>query len=160
MTRQQIKLPSKSDFFNTPNLDRFTVGIDKMLDDFMRSNHISCGTSGGYPPYNVARVTAENGGITHEVTVALAGFTEDDIEIIVENNQLKISGKSEVLSDDVNSQVEYVYKGIAERNFTRIFKLADNVEVKSASLKNGILKIVLEQIVPEELQPKRIPINS
>ena len=92
--------------------------------------------------------------------MACAGFTEDDIEILVENNQLKISGKSGVLAEEAGTTVEYIHKGIAERNFQRTFKLAEHVEVDKAILKDGILKVVLVQHVPEELKPKHIAINK
>jgi molecular chaperone IbpA len=89
----------------------------------------------------------------------VAGFTQEDIEITVENNQLKISGKSAVLAEEVDSTVEYLHKGIAERNFIRTFKLAEHVEVVDASLKDGILKVLLNRNIPEAAKPKRITIK-
>ena len=115
--------------------------------------------STGYPPYNVARISKEDADDVYEITLAVAGFTQEDIEITVENNQLKISGKSALLAEEVDSGVEYLHKGIAERNFIRTFKLAEHVEVVDASLKDGILKVLLNRNIPEAAKSKRIAIK-
>jgi molecular chaperone IbpA len=115
--------------------------------------------STGYPPYNVVRISKEDAEDVYEITLAVAGFTQEDIELTVENNQLKISGKSAVLAEEVDSTVEYLHKGIAERNFIRTFKLAEHVEVANASLKDGILKVRLFRNIPEAAKPKRIAIK-
>lgn len=155
MTSKQLRTPS--DFFNTA-LGRHTVGFDQFLNEFLSTKESAC--NGGYPPYNMARLAGKEGEDTqYEITLAIAGFTEQDIDITVEHNQLKISGRSGVLTDS-SDEVEYLHKGIAERSFTRTFKMADDIEVDSAELQNGILKIRLVQVVPEQLQAKRIPINS
>ena len=125
----------------------------------MFTNPVNISAS-GYPPYNVARVTnKETEAQTYEITIAVAGFTENDIDITVEDKHLKVEGKSAVLAEDVNSTVEYIHKGIAERNFQRTFRLAEHVEVQTATLKDGILKIVLFLNVPEEAKPKKISIS-
>ena len=135
-----------------------SVGFDRLFDE-MFTNPVNISAS-GYPPYNVARVTnKETESQTYEITLAVAGFTEDDIDITVEDKHLKVEGKSAVLAEDVNSTVEYIHKGIAERNFTRTFRLAEHVEVQTATLKDGILKIVLFLNVPEEAKPKKIKIS-
>ena len=97
--------------------------------------------------------------VSYEITLAVAGFTQDDIDITVEDKHLKVEGKSAVLAEDVNSEVEYIHKGIAERNFTRNFRLAEHVEVKTAKLQDGILKVTLFLNVPEEAKPKKISIS-
>lgn len=155
MTSKQLRITS--DLLNSP-LYKMSVGFDRLFDDFFHAPQVQSAT--GYPPYNVARITKEEGDVSYEVTMACAGFTEDDIEILVENNQLKISGKSGVLAEEAGTTVEYIHKGIAERNFQRTFKLAEHVEVDKAILKDGILKVVLVQHVPEELKPKHIAINK
>lgn len=135
-----------------------SVGFDRLFDE-MFTNPVNISAS-GYPPYNVARVTnKETEAQTYEITIAVAGFTENDIDITVEDKHLKVEGKSAVLAEDVNSTVEYIHKGIAERNFQRTFRLAEHVEVQTATLKDGILKIVLFLNVPEEAKPKKISIS-
>lgn len=152
MTSKQLRLTS--DLLNSP-LFKNAVGFDRLFNDFLENPSFS--SAGGYPPYNVAKVTNED-TVSYEIVLAVAGFKEEDISITVENDQLHISGESPVL--DHGDSYEYLHKGIAERKFVRSFKLAKNVEVKSANLVNGLLTITLEQIVPEEEKPKRITINS
>ena len=149
MTKQ---LRLTSDFINTP-LFKNAVGFDKVLNEFFDNPSF---TQGGYPPYNVARVTNED-KTTYEIILAVAGFREADINITVESDQLHVSGESKAL--DHGESYEYLHKGIAERNFNRSFKLAKNVEVKGASLTDGLLKIELEQVVPDEEKPRKIKIN-
>ena len=155
MTSKQLRITT--DLINSP-LYKMSVGFDRLFDE-MFTNPVNISAS-GYPPYNVARVTnKETQEATYEITLAVAGFTQDDIDITVENKHLKVEGRSAVLAEDVNTDVDYIHKGIAERNFQRTFRLAEHVEVKSASLKDGILKIVLFLNVPEEAKPKKISIS-
>lgn len=151
MTSKQLKITS--DLINSP-LFKNAVGFDRLINDFFDNPTFS--STGGYPPYNVARVTNDD-ETTYEIVLAVAGFKEDDINITVENDQLHITGASPVL--DQGDAYEYMHKGIAERKFTRSFKLAKNVEVRDASLSDGLLKIELVQIIPEEELPKSIKIN-
>jgi len=152
MTNKQPRLAS-SDLF--PQMARQWVGFDRLFDE------LTSGSSAGYPPYNIVRLTNEDSSdITYEVTLAVAGFTENDIEITVKNNQLIIAGTSGALAHEAGYDVEYLHKGIAERNFTRTFTLAEHVEVESASLVNGILRVCLVHKIPEELQPKKIEIST
>jgi molecular chaperone IbpA len=155
MTSKQLRVTT--DLLNSP-LYKMSVGFDRLFDE-MFTNPVNISAS-GYPPYNVARVTdKETESQTYEITLAVAGFTQDDIEITVEDKHLKVEGRSAVLAEDVNSTVEYIHKGIAERNFQRTFRLAEHVEVQTATLKDGILKIVLFLNVPEEAKPKKISIS-
>jgi molecular chaperone IbpA len=157
MTSKQLRVTS--DFFNSP-LYKMSVGFDKVFDSFF--DNVSVNAS-GYPPYNVAKILDKATDTEqYEITLAIAGFTEEDLEIIVENGLLKITGKSGVLShvEDDLTEVTYIYKGIAERNFSRTFKLAEHVEVQSAQLKDGILRIRLYRNVPDAVKPKMISINS
>lgn len=156
MTSKQLRITS--DLINSP-LYKMSVGFDRLIDEMLQ-NPVNTGT-GGYPPYNVSRVTnKETDEVTYEITLAVAGFTEEDINITVEDRNLKVEGKSAILAEDVNSTVEYIHKGIAERNFQRTFRLAEHVEVQTASLKDGILKIVLFMNIPESAKPKKIQIVS
>lgn len=156
MTSKQLRITS--DLINSP-LYKMSVGFDRLFDE-MFTNPINVST-GGYPPYNVAKVIdKESEDVSYEITLAVAGFTQEDIDITVENQQLKVEGRSGVLAEEVGTEVEYIHKGIAERNFVRTFRLAEHVEVKSATLKDGILKVVLWLNIPEEAKPKKIDISS
>ena len=150
---KQIRITS--DLINSP-LFKVAVGFDRLFDDMFNNPTF---ISTGYPPYNVARISKEDADDVYEITLAVAGFTQEDIEITVENNQLKISGKSALLAEEVDSGVEYLHKGFAERNFIRTFKLAEHVDVVDASLKDGILKVLLNRNIPEAAKSKRIAIK-
>lgn len=152
MTSKQLRLTSE--LLNSP-LYKMGVGFDRLFNEMFENPTFA--SAGGYPPYNVAKVT-DGEEVSYEITLAVAGFTHDDIDITVENDQLNISGKSAVL--DHGDSYEYIHKGIAERNFVRTFKLAKNVEVTGAELNNGMLCVRLTQIVPDEQKPKRIAINT
>lgn len=107
-----------------------------------------------YPPYNIERVAATNGaGEMLRITLAVAGFAEDDLEITLEDNQLVIRGKQ---ADD--REREYLHRGITARQFQRTFVLADGIEVCSAELKNGLLSLNLERHEPER-QVRKIQIG-
>ena len=107
-----------------------------------------------YPPYNIERIAAKNGASDMlRITLAVAGFSEDDLEITLEDNQLVIRGKQ---TDD--REREYLHRGIAARQFQRNFVLADGIEVRSAALKNGLLSLDLERHEPER-QVRKIQIG-
>ena len=103
-----------------------------------------------YPPYNIEQVSEDD----LRITLAVAGFTMDDLEVEVENNQLTIRGKQE---DD--SSRTYIHRGIAARQFQRSFVLADGIEVKDASLNNGLLHIDMERVIPQS-SAKKISIKN
>lgn len=115
--------------------------IERLID---RANK---GTGDGYPPYNIERVTGlSDGGELLRITLAVAGFRRDELDVSVEDKQLTVRGKQE---DD--KAREYLYRGIAARQFTRTFVLADGIEVTSAELNNGLLAIELQRHEPEKL---------
>ena len=145
-----------SDLINSP-LYKMSVGFDRLFNDMLENPTFA--TTSGYPPYNVARITDSEDNVSYEVTLAVAGFGEADITVTVERNQLIVEGKTPGSVEDAETTVEYIHKGIAERSFTRTFKLAENVEVTGAELKDGVLRVTLVQIVPEEHKPRRIAIN-
>ncbi len=156
MTSKQLRV--NSDLINS-QLYKMSVGFDRLFDDFF-TNPVNISAQ-SYPPYNVAKVTDE--ALLreyYEITLAVAGFTETDIDITVENNHLKVSGKSGVLAEEAGFKTEYIHKGIAERNFTRTLRLAEHVEVDSAILCDGILRIKLVVNIPEEAKPKTIKISK
>ena len=126
-----------------------------LLDDpfFNRFNQTVRTTNNNYPPYNVIKV----GQDLLILEFALAGFDKSEISIMVENNQLKVSGqRSEVEEDE---SVTFLHKGIAARKFSTVFNLPEYMEVESAEFSNGILELTLEKNVPEEKKPKTITIN-
>ena len=109
------------------------------------------GAGDGYPPYNIERVIRDNGrGEVLRITLAVAGFTRDQLEITVEDSQLTIRGRQR---DDDKGR-EYLYRGIAARQFQRTFVLADGIEIRSADLNNGLLSIDLVRHEPERLVRK------
>jgi len=131
---------------------RSTVGFDRLFDALENSLRLDAQDS--YPPFDIVR-TGED---SYRITLALAGFTPDDIDITVQQNQLIISGsKSE---KEAEEGVEYIHRGIASRAFERRFQLADFVEVRDATFENGVLTISLERVVPEAMKPRKIEIGS
>jgi len=131
-------------------LYRSTIGFDRfasMLDHALRSEP----TSAGYPPYNIEVLEDEK----YTITVAVAGFDQDEIDIQVENGVLTIRGKK---NDDVERK--YLYQGIANRSFERKFNLADHIEVTGAALNNGLLSVSLVKEVPEAMKPRKIEISE
>lgn len=134
-------------------LFRSTIGFDK-FDELFNSvlNEETASTS--YPPYNIER----RGEDDYTITMAIAGFGEDDISITSHNNELIVSGKIEEKTEDENT--EYLHRGIATRAFERSFKLADHMIVTDADLSNGLLKVNLVREIPEEKKPKLIPVNG
>lgn len=134
-------------------LYRSTIGFDRMaslIDSAMRGEP----STSGYPPYNI-EVTGEN---QYGITLAVAGFDEDELDIQVENGVLSVRGKKANSEDD--REYRYLHQGIAFRSFERKFNLADHVEVRGAQLKNGLLNISLVKEVPEAMKPKTIPIEG
>ena len=119
----------------------------------LRSGRRTCGTP-GYPPYNIER-TGEN---DYRITVAVAGFSEADLNIEAKENTLTIRGEKQAKTDEHKG--ETLYQGIAARAFERVFQLADFVQVKGASLENGLLHVDLVREIPEAKKPRQIPIGN
>lgn len=130
----------------------FADGIGTLFDDITR---IQQGTKKvTYPPYNVSRT-----GNQYLIEMAVAGFSKSDIDVELVKNTLEVTGQpGNPLEDDVD-KVQWIHRGIAKRGFNHKFKIADNVEVKSAELTDGMLCILLEEFVPEEQKPKKISLN-
>ena len=132
---------------------RSTVGFDRLFTMLDQVGGVE-GSAPGYPPYNIAR-TAEN---DYRISVAVAGFTAADLSIEVKENMLTLSGERQTSDEEKSADV--LYQGIAARNFERSFQLADYVQVKGASLENGLLHIDLAREIPEAMKPRAIPIVS
>ena len=138
--------------FDFAPLYRSTVGFDRlfsMLDQFGGAENAPT-----YPPYNIER-TGEN---AYRITVAVAGFAEPELSLEVRENTLTIRGEKQARSEE--AQGEVLYQGIAARAFERRFQLADYVQVKGASLENGLLHVDLAREIPEAMKPRQIPING
>ena len=145
MTSKQL---GDFDVFNFGKSFPFAIGFDRTLQLLERANQSPTNTN--YPPYNIVKHDAEN----FSIELALAGFDKKDITISKEKEVLAIEGKQK----DTESK-EYVHQGLASRSFKRSFTLADDIIVKGADMKNGILIVSLERIVPEEDKPQEIKIK-
>lgn len=132
-----------------PTLHRHAIGFDRMFEELNRT--FASSKSDNYPPYNIAKLD-ENHFV---VEVAVAGFDENELDIELKDGVLLVKGEKE----KKETEVEYQHKGISTRNFTRSFTLGENVEVRGATVKNGILAVALELIVPDEKKPKKIEIT-
>ena len=138
-------------------LYKMSIGFDRLADQFFNDPSFA-NTQTGYPPFNITKQVVEgNDEPVYAISLAVAGFTKKDIDISIEDGTLKVEGKTNII--DTDESVEFLHKGIAERNFTRTFKLADYVEVESAKLEDGILRVNLFRNVPEALKPKTIDIS-
>jgi molecular chaperone IbpA len=125
------------------------IGFDRMatlLDSVARDSKPS------YPPYNIEQVEENH----YRITMAVAGFTEDELDITSEQNSLVISGRQQSDDDSRN----YLHRGIATRDFERKFQLAEHVKVVSAKLENGLLHVALEREIPEAMKPRKIAIQG
>ena len=144
--------------FGNELFDRYFVGSDrvmKQLNDHLTNTQQK---QNNYPPYNIKKIEHN----CYMVEMALAGFTKNDIDIVVEDGRLTVKGKLQTADnfEKEDFQQTYLYKGISDRAFTRQFTLADNVEVKKANLEHGMLKIYIEAVIPEHKKPKKIQIES
>jgi molecular chaperone IbpA len=137
--------------FDLAPLYRSTVGFDRLFSLLDQVSGFDAGPS--YPPYNIER-TGEN---AYRVSLAVAGFTESDLSIETKENTLTIRGERKKSAEAAG---EMLYQGIAARAFERRFQLADHVEVKAASLANGLLHVDLVREIPEQLKPRQIPIGG
>ena len=134
----------------TPLL-RATVGFDRMMNLLDTQTRLDQGD--GYPPYNIEKIGEDN----YRITMAVAGFGEDDLDVTVKENSLTIKGKK---ADADQDKVKYLYRGIATRTFERRFELADHIKVSAAKLENGLLSLELVREVPEAMKPRTIKIGG
>jgi molecular chaperone IbpA len=134
--------------FDLPSLHRHAIGFDRMFEDL---NRTFANSKDNYPPHNIVQLDETN----FLIEVAVAGFKQSEIDVELKDNLLTVKG--ERVKDE--TEVEYLHKGISNRNFTRTFPLAENVEVRTATVENGILAVKLELVVPEEKKAKKIAIT-
>ena len=129
---------------------RATVGFDRVFD-LLDSVASQSGTN-GYPPYNIEKA----GDNAYRIVMAVAGFAEAELNVTQKENELLVTGQTQNNQDDK----QYLYRGIAGRNFERRFQLADHVKVTGAKLANGLLTIELQREIPEEKKPRAIPVQA
>jgi molecular chaperone IbpA len=134
-----------------PNFTRATIGFDRLFNEMERS-FANSATSGNYPPYNIVQINDDE----YMISIAVAGFGMDNLDVTQDGNELQIEGKQPVGSEETN----YLHKGIGTRNFKRNFTLAEHVHVENATLELGMLNVHLVREVPEELKPKSISITQ
>ena len=137
--------------FDINQITPFSVGFDRVFDRLV--DYGTTYETGGFPPYNIRKTD----DFRHVIEIALAGFSKDEIEVVLTDGVLVIKSADVMTDKDTNEGL--VHKGIAKRAFTRKFTLADDIEIKDAKLKNGLLEIELEQIVPEHKKPRTIKVK-
>lgn len=135
--------------FDFTPLFRTAIGFDRLADALETANRVE---TGGYPPYNI-ELTGED---QYRISLAVAGFSADELDIEVKQNRLTVTGKK---ADDATDR-QYLHRGIATRGFQRSYQLADYVRVDSADLKDGLLHVDLVREVPEAMKPRRIEIRG
>lgn len=137
--------------FSLTPLFRSTVGFDR-FNDLFESLRNGEDTANAFPPYNIEKLGEDRYGIT----MAVAGFSDKDLDITVQNDRVTVSGRKEEQTENR----EYLYRGIASRAFERTFRLADHMKVTGAEMKDGLLHIALVREVPEEQKPRSIQIKN
>jgi len=155
LNKRRLDMTNKAlSIFN--QLRPVTIGFDNVFDHFERmmdDHNFNEMVRYNYPPYNIVKT----GDYTYDIELALAGFNKKDIDITMEDGMLNIKSVLEATKDKDEDGV--IHKGIAKRYFSKAFTIADDVEVKGAELKDGLLKVSLERIVPEHKQPRQIEVK-
>jgi molecular chaperone IbpA len=148
MTHLALFGPGFKDF------DKFFVGFEDTAAQMQKLHDDLTKNIPNYPPYNIRK----NGENSYTIEVAVAGFGESEIDIEIDGGKLIVKGN--VASTDDEVEDNFLFKGIATRAFTRAFAIDDQIEVKNAELFNGMLRIALERLVPEQKKPKKIAVKS
>ena len=138
----------------TTPLMRQTVGFDRFNDMFEQLLSDASEGFDNYPPYNIEKLGEDK----YRITMAVAGFTGDDLNLVIQDGELTVSGSGRDKAADEGVQI--LHHGIAARAFQRTFRLADHIQVTGAELKDGLLTINLVREVPEEKKPRLIPIQA
>ena len=137
--------------FALNSFDPFSIGFDKTFK--LLSSQLESVKTLGFPPYNIKKVSDNK----YVIEMAVAGFSKNEVELTLEGGKLTVSGKS---NSDPTPIENFLYKGIAERAFNRTFTLADSVEINNAEMINGILKIWLDNVIPDSKKPRKINIKD
>lgn len=138
------------------SLRPFSIGFDNMFDQFeslLGDSRLS--TQSNYPPYNIRKAGKDK----YAIEVAVAGFNKDDVEVEYEDNLLTVKTKKVDKAVEKDMDGEIIHRGISQRSFSRSFTIADDIKVEGAEIKNGLLTINCEKIVPEQKKRKLIPIK-
>lgn len=130
-------------------LNRAMVGFDSLLGD-LEATFGRDVVGSNYPPYNLIKADDDN----YELEIAVTGFASEELTVEISNRQLIVSGQK----DREDSNLDYLHRGLATRNFTRVWVLAEHMEVGNARIKNGVLAIPLNRVIPEELKPRKITV--
>jgi len=130
-----------------------TLGFDTILADLDRLTRSQRAEVDKYPPHNIIKIN----DYEYIVELSVSGFSKDDIDVMVDNNLLSIKGDKS--KENVDNNYQYIHKGIATRSFSKSIKLLDTVEVKSAEIVDGILRIYLVNVIPESKMPRKIEIG-
>ncbi|NEZ03856.1 Hsp20 family protein [Wenzhouxiangella sp. XN201] len=139
--------------FDLSPLYRTAIGFDRLADMLSNAQRVD---TNGYPPYNIESLGEDR----YRITMAVAGFGRDELDIVSEQNTLTVSGNKNEPSEADEGDREFLYRGIANRSFERRFQLADHVKVAGADLENGLLHIELQRELPERMKPRKIEIGS
>ena len=134
----------------TKDFDKFFVGFDDQFNRLAKMHDEIAKNIPNYPPYNIRKVEDNK----YVIELAVAGFAKTDIEITLEDNKIIVKGNAK---DDGDN---FLWKGIANRAFTRVFAIDDQIEIRDAALLNGMLKIALERIIPEHKKPRVIEVKT
>lgn len=138
-----------------PNrINTYSIGFDRMFDSLMGANRVSSTAMSNYPPYNIVKHSDD----MYTIEIAVAGFSKNEIEIESKENTLTVKS-IDIETSEVEKKPEYLHKGISARSFNKTFTVSDDVIVRGADLKDGLLYINLERIIPEEKKPKVIKIK-
>jgi molecular chaperone IbpA len=136
--------------FDTTALNRALIGFDSLFDNL--ESRFANQITQNYPPHNVIKHDED----TYEIQMAVTGFDPSEITVEVDQNQLTVKGEHVDVDTDIK---QYLHRGLAARNFTRVFPLAEHIEVGEGSIKNGVLTVALKRVVPEELKPRQLTLR-
>lgn len=134
-------------FMNTRTLIGFENLLNEILDTATTAKHSN------YPPYNLCK-----GQDQYVIQMAVAGFTQDDLDVEIADNKLTISGERK--REDEDESLEFIHAGLAFRSFKRVFTISENIQIGKAELKDGILTLTLNVVIPEEKKPRKVNINA
>jgi molecular chaperone IbpA len=133
--------------FDTASLNRALIGFDTMFDDLEKRFANQIQTS--YPPHNIVKLDDDN----YEIQIAVTGFNPADVSVEVNQNQLIVKGEHVEVETE---ETQYLHRGLAARNFTRSWTLAEHMEVGQGRIKNGVLTVALKRVIPEALKPRQV----
>jgi molecular chaperone IbpA len=137
--------------FDTNALNKALLGFDSLFDNF--EHRFANQINNNYPPYNIIKKDENN----YELEVAVTGFAPEEVTVEIDQNQLIVKGERK-REDDADTQ--YLHRGLATRDFSRVWTLAEHMEVDAGTIKNGVLRIALERVVPEALKPRVLKITA